>query len=596
MPFLHARFKVVAQASPTPTYQWYIGDQVDPEDRELIPGKTNPILNLSQLEDPMYNGAKYSCKITNAHGTAWTRLAMLTIESAPVISDQPDSQQMDFGNDLILAVVASGVPAELTYQWYKASTPVTDGGRVSGATTATMTITNYEIGDAGVYHVVVTNTKGSTTSEDATITSAGGCPCAQTDTNFYDFCSPTVDPFWTVSLYGGDPAVVSRSGRYECDNTLSGEFGADVAGNIRHIELNSLTEVSFSATMALSYAALAGSVGAGYVDLASFWDAPDFVNVICGLQYRVTEPGGLRFQVRLVLNVDGNEEYGLDLLDETVASIDFPFAYAYGTNIKLKQNGGDLELYLNDVLVHTVSSVTLQNNAVFKLWFTDSNGLKATDSYIKGTVDNINIKGTGLPDACNCTISEGFWTCTENFTFVDQTAIQNDAQPFMNYKTTQVAGFKAFCSYTCFEPGGGWDGYTPYHGMGIAPYNVSLDCLQSQDTNTYLGCWVISLRFSGIYLQSWIGSGNNPRVTSGSSDIDGTSPVRFNAWIEVREDLGSGFYNVYFRLQGGDHDLEWIEENIYLGPELIITISGSISAPSVNNGMVVDQVQIQTVA
>lgn len=56
----------------------------------------------------------------------------------------------------MLTAVAAGFPAP-TYQWIKAGTAIADGGRISGATTATLNITTVAAGDAGSYTVVASN-------------------------------------------------------------------------------------------------------------------------------------------------------------------------------------------------------------------------------------------------------------------------------------------------------------------------------------------------------------------------------------------------------------------------------------------------------
>ena len=66
-------------------------------------------------------------------------------------------------------MTASGT-APLAYQWRKGGVNLTNGGRVSGATSATLTIGNVEAGDAGSYDVIVSNSAGSVTSNAATLT------------------------------------------------------------------------------------------------------------------------------------------------------------------------------------------------------------------------------------------------------------------------------------------------------------------------------------------------------------------------------------------------------------------------------------------
>ncbi|HEY8995861.1 MAG TPA: immunoglobulin domain-containing protein, partial [Lacunisphaera sp.] len=83
--------------------------------------------------------------------------------TAPSISNQPSSQSVTAGQSASFSVTASGT-APLSYQWRK------DGNNISGATSATYSITSTVTGDAGAYSVVVTNSAGSATSNDATLT------------------------------------------------------------------------------------------------------------------------------------------------------------------------------------------------------------------------------------------------------------------------------------------------------------------------------------------------------------------------------------------------------------------------------------------
>jgi hypothetical protein len=66
-------------------------------------------------------------------------------------------------------VIASGTEP-LTYQWHRGTTPLADGGNISGASTATLTIDPAGSADAGTdYNVVVTNDCGSATSDLASL-------------------------------------------------------------------------------------------------------------------------------------------------------------------------------------------------------------------------------------------------------------------------------------------------------------------------------------------------------------------------------------------------------------------------------------------
>ena len=87
----------------------------------------------------------------------------LTAASAPLaprIHIQPKPVALYATRTVQFAAKASGSPT-LVYQWQKNSTPVANGGNVSGATTDSLTLANIAAGDAGSYTLVVTNSASS---------------------------------------------------------------------------------------------------------------------------------------------------------------------------------------------------------------------------------------------------------------------------------------------------------------------------------------------------------------------------------------------------------------------------------------------------
>jgi glucose/arabinose dehydrogenase len=83
--------------------------------------------------------------------------------SAPAITGQPASQSVSQGQNVTFSVTASGA-APLAYQWKKG------GVNISGATSASYTITNVQYSHAGQYSVNVSNSYGSALSNAATLT------------------------------------------------------------------------------------------------------------------------------------------------------------------------------------------------------------------------------------------------------------------------------------------------------------------------------------------------------------------------------------------------------------------------------------------
>ncbi|HOX59827.1 MAG TPA: immunoglobulin domain-containing protein [Candidatus Paceibacterota bacterium] len=101
-------------------------------------------------------------RVTNAGSPSLsdTESFVVTVEAAPVITVQPQDQNVFPGGSATFAVTATGT-APLTYQWHK------DGGVISGATGSGYTLANAQASDSGSYQVVVANALGSATSSVA---------------------------------------------------------------------------------------------------------------------------------------------------------------------------------------------------------------------------------------------------------------------------------------------------------------------------------------------------------------------------------------------------------------------------------------------
>ena len=84
---------------------------------------------------------------------------------APVISFQPQNQSVLVGaNPAFTVTVVS--PVSVTYHWYFSNL----SGAISGATSASLTLTNVQASQSGSYFVVVSNIYGSVTSTNAILT------------------------------------------------------------------------------------------------------------------------------------------------------------------------------------------------------------------------------------------------------------------------------------------------------------------------------------------------------------------------------------------------------------------------------------------
>jgi pectin methylesterase-like acyl-CoA thioesterase len=112
--------------------------------------------------------------------------------AAPVITAQPQPSNLtvQVGSQITMSVAASG--NQLSYRWHKNGAPV--AGNASAAT-QTLTITNAQVADTGVYTAVVSNAGGSTTSTPVQLTVSEG----------------EVAPPPTISAQPADTTVVNGS-------------------------------------------------------------------------------------------------------------------------------------------------------------------------------------------------------------------------------------------------------------------------------------------------------------------------------------------------------------------------------------------------
>jgi hypothetical protein len=161
-------FAVAAAGSGTLAYQWFKNGSQQLADAGNISGSTTPTLNLANVSSGDAGG--YSVVVSNASGSVTSVTATLTFFTPPGFASQPTNVVANAGDDVSFAVSATGTDP-LTYQWSKnGNQPLTNGGNISGSTSATLSLTNVAAADAGSYAVTVTNEAGSAVSETATLT------------------------------------------------------------------------------------------------------------------------------------------------------------------------------------------------------------------------------------------------------------------------------------------------------------------------------------------------------------------------------------------------------------------------------------------
>jgi hypothetical protein len=134
-------------------------------------GTTTATLTITNVP-PAFNNYRYRAVVTNGACTPGTSTAaILTVNTFPIISAQPQSVTICEGGNASFNVTATTGVGVLTYQWQFSS----DGGvtynNIAGATTATFAQTAIPIAQNGYrFRVIVTAGCGSVTSSVATLT------------------------------------------------------------------------------------------------------------------------------------------------------------------------------------------------------------------------------------------------------------------------------------------------------------------------------------------------------------------------------------------------------------------------------------------
>ncbi len=97
----------------------------------------------------------------------------LELLDPPVITTQPATLAAAPGTTVQFQVGVTG-SQPLAFRWQKNGADLADGGKISGARTATLTLTGIALADEGSYRVVVSNPAATATSEGAALVVAAG--------------------------------------------------------------------------------------------------------------------------------------------------------------------------------------------------------------------------------------------------------------------------------------------------------------------------------------------------------------------------------------------------------------------------------------
>jgi len=221
-----AVFSVVLSNPASCSYQWQYDNGISVTnltDSGKVLGSTSSTLVINGAT-PAEAGT-YSVIVSNAAGSVSSSQAVLEVFSwRPVITAQPDDQTVLAGETAAFKVEAAGYQP-LSYRWQRNGSPLSDGGNISGAVSAYLTIHSAALTDAATYSVIVTNAEGVATSSDAVLTVISITAPGTILTTVYSF---------TGGEDGANPNAMARAdngGFY--GTTQSG--GTNFAGTVFHL-------------------------------------------------------------------------------------------------------------------------------------------------------------------------------------------------------------------------------------------------------------------------------------------------------------------------------------------------------------------------
>lgn len=149
------QFSIAAFGAGQVSYQWQ-------RSGTNLTGATNATLSLTNVS--VAQAGAYSVSVGNASGTTNSTVATLTVLVPPQISVPPPASVTNgLGTTAQFGVTATGT-APLAYQWFNGTTPVLN------ATSATLSLPNVQLAQAGNYFVVITNAAGAVTSSVVSLT------------------------------------------------------------------------------------------------------------------------------------------------------------------------------------------------------------------------------------------------------------------------------------------------------------------------------------------------------------------------------------------------------------------------------------------
>ena len=252
-------FTAVVTGSPTPTLQWFKGSTA-------LSGKTSATLSLTNVQ--LADAGNYKLVATNSAAPSGVSsgIATLTVNaatSAPSFTTQPADRTVTVGSGVTFTAVVTGSPTP-TLQWFKGTTALT------GKTSATLSLTNVQLADAGDYKLVATNSAApdgvSSRLASLTVNPAPAVPVIVTplpatlDASLGDTVTLSVEATSNETIaYSWQRGTATLSGRTDSSLTVgpltatgATTYTVFVANTAGHVTSSTVLNVSLPATATLT--------------------------------------------------------------------------------------------------------------------------------------------------------------------------------------------------------------------------------------------------------------------------------------------------------------------------------------------------------
>jgi len=231
----------VATTGGSPVYYQWQQDGVNLTDGGNISGSATATLRITNVA--VADAALYSVVVSNAFDSLTSDYADLGIVySPPNITGQPVSQTRVAGTTAAFSVSAAG-DQPLSYQWQENGVNLTDGGKIAGSATATLTVSSVTATNSGIYSVIVSNALFAVSSAKAALTVVPATSPSTVQTEIHLFAGEGDGAFPYAGLIQGK------------DGNLYGTAaggGGDFFGNIFRLSLSGSFSTVYSFTDALN--------------------------------------------------------------------------------------------------------------------------------------------------------------------------------------------------------------------------------------------------------------------------------------------------------------------------------------------------------